>query len=191
MGSFQLSKEYITVTGFSYTMSAPLIESRLIANITEPTNTELDLQGRARLFFYVRPVRYKPYLNASLWLEDGSDGGLMVGFGAQMPGHASNTSTDMPRQMQDGEGAFPWYTCSLCFNESWQDNASMPGPILVHRADWQGQADARVTDLTLAFAQSGANGDFIGILLLWLVSRHASKAYRACGVTAGSQVHRN
>lgn len=159
-GSFQVSKAYVTLTGFSYTVGAPLIESRLIANITEPANTELDLQGRARLYFSVRPLRYKPYLNASYWLEDGTDGGLVIGFGRHMHATDSNTNTSALQQMPDAQGSFPWYTCSLCLNQSSQDNESMPGPILVHRTDWQGQADARVTDLSLAFAQSGANGDF-------------------------------
>jgi len=147
------------VTGRPYTLASPLLEPRLIINITEPTNTELDLQGRARLFFNVRPLRYKPYLNASQWLQDGTDGGLVIGFGKRTPGNDS--AAGLLGQTQDDQGWFPWYSCALCLNESSTDSAGMAGPIIVHRADWQGKTGARITDLSLSFAQSGANGDLV------------------------------
>jgi hypothetical protein len=156
-GSFELALSHLTMTGNESPGSNPLVLENFITNVVEPSETELDLRGRARLVFTVRPVRYKPHITASKWTHDGTDGGLLLGF---QPHQSSNVS-------EQATAANPWYSCYQCINAS----SSIPGedftPIQLHRTALDGRAGARIVNLTLTLAQSlgTPNGLFLCILL--------------------------
>lgn len=143
-GSFELALSHLTMTGNESSGSRPLVLENFIANVVEPSETELDLQGRARLVFTVRPVRYKPHITAPEWTNDGTDGGLLLGFQTQESSNVSEQATT----------ANPWYSCYRCINAS----SSIPGedftPIQLHRTALDGRAGARIINLTLTLAQS-------------------------------------
>ena len=155
LGTFELAVPFKTITGYLHPIDHPLVLSRFITNITEPTNTELDISGRSRLVFRVRPLRFKQHLSSSSWVHEASDGGLFRGFDSAIYEHdpqalrSFSSTTAFPPQ----NGS--WYSCSYCLNESSSDSGRpMPGPIFVHRSEWKGIVDGRITDLSLAFAQS-------------------------------------
>lgn len=156
-GSFELALSHLTMTGNESPGSNPLVLENFITNVVEPSETELDLRGRARLVFTVRPVRYKPHITAPKWTHDGTDGGLLLGF---QPHQSSNVS-------EQATAANPWYSCYQCINAS----SSIPGedftPIQLHRTALDGRAGARIVNLTLTLAQSlgTPNGLFLCILL--------------------------
>ena len=143
-GSFELALSHLTMTGNESSGSHPLVLENFIANVVEPSETELDLQGRARLVFTVRPVRYKPHVTAPKWTHDGTDGGLLLGFQPQQSSNVSEQAT----------AANPWYSCYHCINVS----SNIPGedftPIQLHRTALDGRAGARIMNLTLTLAQS-------------------------------------
>ena len=144
VGSFEMAQSQFTMTGYEYPGSHPLVLENFIANIVEPSDTELDLQGRARLIFTVRPIRYKPHITIPEWTHDGSDGGLLLGFQSEPATNGSEVATT----------ASPWYSCRTCIQES----SKIPGedfvPIRLHRTELDGMTDARIVNLTLTLAQS-------------------------------------
>ena len=179
VGSFDLSMSHLTITGQHYDIHRPLVLTSFITNITEPSDTELDPQGRARLVFCIRPIRFKPFVNAS-WNADGSDGGLFLGFQSSSSQHSGSTGSSQgdTDAMLDGSSystsdrSGSWYLCLYCVNESSADpGRPSPGPILVHRSHWQEISDGRISDISLTFVQRDPYLN--GMLLCVFVCVHA------------------
>jgi len=175
LGSFQIAKPHVTIVGYQYPMSMPLVLKDLVANISEPMHTELDLQGRARLVFHMRPIRFKPYVSAFHWREDGSDGGLLLGFASPTApnGNISHFNQSHSNASNGTMQGAPWYSCAYCLNQS-HDTGDGLG-IVIHRKHWHGIPDAQISHLSVSVAQSdlGLNGVVEFEISMSTTSEHA------------------
>jgi hypothetical protein len=69
----------VLLTGFDHPPTHPQVISALISNIEEPPFTLLSLKGVSQLQWHVEPLRYQSEKASTVWVSDGTDGGVLAG----------------------------------------------------------------------------------------------------------------